>query len=288
MAETYYERLGVDTDASVDAIERAYRNRLKETHPDVSDDPAAAERTRSLIEARRVLTDEDERATYDRLGHAAYADGKTEAGSNESTGPAETVSEAGGRWSTDRDRESGTPGSEASTGSERTAAQTGRTDRERRRRQNRETRADWNTAGGVADGGVYANEWRAWNNEGAYRIHPTDASGLGSRLFPIGPSLVILLVAFGLYPVLLWGSIEPAFPLAFNLVLGACLVVLVGYLISMPPIGVAVFGTWTVVLPAVLVLGFGVAAFSPIMAVFVTGTAAPLVVSVVTWAVLRA
>lgn len=286
MVETYYGRLGVDRDASVDDIERAYRDRLKETHPDVSDDPAAAERTRGLIEARRVLTDEDERAAYDRLGHAAYVDGEAEPSPGRSPSASENAAEAGTRWSAER--ESGAPGSDTSTASETTSARTGRTDREGRKRQNRETRADWNTADGVADGGVYANEWRAWNSEGAYRIHPTDASKLGSRLFPIGPSLVILLVAFGLYPVLLWGSIEPAFPLAFNLLLGACLFLLVGYLISIPPIGVAVFATWTVMMPAVLALGFGVPALSPIMAVFVTGTAAPLVLSVVTWAVLRA
>lgn len=287
MAETYYERLGVDADASVEDIERAYREQLKQTHPDVSDDPAAAERTRDLIEARRVLTDEDERATYDRLGHAGYVED-----SGESTAEARPSASTPGS-STGRDRsEWRTQGSKGAdpgaTGSATADARTGGTDRERRRRQNRETRADWNRAGGVADGGVYANEWRAWNSEGAYRIHPTDASRLGSRLFPIGPSLVILLVSFGLYPVLLWGAIEPAFPLGFNLLLGACLFFLAGYLISMPPIGVAVFGTWSVVLPVILVMGVGLPAVSPLMAVFVTGTAAPLVVSVVTWAVLRA
>lgn len=288
MAETYYQRLGVSPDASVEEIERAYRARLKETHPDVSNDPDAAEATRGLIEARRVLTDADERAEYDRLGHETYVHG----GSDDTTG----TSTSYWRRDTSPTSQETAAGRDAS-GSERTAtgtssttasARTGRTDRERRRRQNRETRAAWNTRGGSADGGVYANEWRAWKSEGAYRIHRTDASKLGSRLFPIGPSLVTLLVAFGLYPVLLWGTLEPAFPLLFNAALGVCLLVLVGYLSSIPPIGVAVFGTWLVFLPVLLVGWLGVPVASAPVAAAIAGTATPLVIAVVTWAVLRA
>ena len=132
-----------------------------------------------------------------------------------------------------------------------------------------------------------ATDWRAWKGESGYRVHPTDPSNLGSRLFPIGPSLVMLLVAFGLYPVLLWATLEPAFPLLFNLLLGVCLLVLVGYLASMPPVGVAVFGTWTVFLPTILTLGLGVPAYSPVIGAVVVGTAVPLVLSVAIWAVLR-
>jgi hypothetical protein len=43
MGENYYELLGVSEDASTDDIETAYRERLKETHPDVSDDEDANE-----------------------------------------------------------------------------------------------------------------------------------------------------------------------------------------------------------------------------------------------------
>ena len=77
MAESYYELLGVAPDASEDEIERAYRERLKETHPDVSDDEDAGERTRRLIEAKEVLTDENERTRYDRLGHEAFLEAET-------------------------------------------------------------------------------------------------------------------------------------------------------------------------------------------------------------------
>lgn len=72
MAETFYSALGVDADAERETIESAYRDLVKETHPDVSDDPDAPERFKRLTTARDVLVDEDERARYDRLGHDAY------------------------------------------------------------------------------------------------------------------------------------------------------------------------------------------------------------------------
>lgn len=72
MGSEYYERLGVASDASTAEIAAAYRERLKETHPDVSDASDAGERTKRLIEAKEVLTDETERARYDRLGHDRY------------------------------------------------------------------------------------------------------------------------------------------------------------------------------------------------------------------------
>ncbi|QSG10891.1 DnaJ type Zn finger domain [Halapricum desulfuricans] len=72
MAETFYDVLGVDPEADESAIDDAFRERIKDVHPDVSDDPEAGQRSRRLIEARAVLTDESERARYDRLGHDQY------------------------------------------------------------------------------------------------------------------------------------------------------------------------------------------------------------------------
>ncbi|RZH68073.1 DnaJ domain-containing protein [Natrinema altunense] len=74
MGDTYYDVLGVDPDATQDEIESAYRDRVLETHPDHSDDPDAAERFQRVMTAKSVLTDETERARYDRLGHEAYVD----------------------------------------------------------------------------------------------------------------------------------------------------------------------------------------------------------------------
>jgi curved DNA-binding protein CbpA len=72
MDETFYTALGIDADADTDAIKRAYRDRIKETHPDVSDDPSAAEEFKRLTTARDVLVDSTERKRYDRLGHNEY------------------------------------------------------------------------------------------------------------------------------------------------------------------------------------------------------------------------
>jgi hypothetical protein len=72
MGETFYTVLGVDDGADREAIQRAYRALVKETHPDVSDSPNAAERFRRLTTARDVLVDDRERRRYDRLGHEAY------------------------------------------------------------------------------------------------------------------------------------------------------------------------------------------------------------------------
>ena len=72
MTETFYDRLGVPTDATTEEIETAYREAIKQVHPDVSDNVDAGERTKRLNKAKRVLTDDEERARYDRLGHDSY------------------------------------------------------------------------------------------------------------------------------------------------------------------------------------------------------------------------
>ncbi|AUG46971.1 molecular chaperone DnaJ [Haloarcula taiwanensis] len=72
MEATFYGILGVDPDATEETIVRAYREQTKTHHPDVSDDPAARDRFKRLTQAKDVLTDEAERARYDRLGHDAY------------------------------------------------------------------------------------------------------------------------------------------------------------------------------------------------------------------------
>jgi hypothetical protein len=72
MTRTFYDVLGIDDDADDDEIKRSYRRLAKEHHPDVSDDPDAGERFKHISQAADVLTDPDERARYDRLGHEAY------------------------------------------------------------------------------------------------------------------------------------------------------------------------------------------------------------------------
>jgi len=72
MGETFYTALGVGVNADTETIRRAYRDQVKETHPDVSNDPGAAEEFRRLTTARDVLVDSAERRRYDRLGHSVY------------------------------------------------------------------------------------------------------------------------------------------------------------------------------------------------------------------------
>ncbi|MFB6165555.1 MAG: J domain-containing protein [Haloarculaceae archaeon] len=72
MAETFYSVLGVDPDADTEAIKRAYRELVKDHHPDVSDADDAALTFQRLTEARDVLVDPDSRGQYDSLGHVAY------------------------------------------------------------------------------------------------------------------------------------------------------------------------------------------------------------------------
>ncbi|MEJ8542052.1 molecular chaperone DnaJ [Methanothermobacter wolfeii] len=66
----YYEVLGVDRGADKKEIKRAYRRLAKKYHPDVSDDPAAAEKFKEISEAYAVLSDDEKRRKYDQFGHA--------------------------------------------------------------------------------------------------------------------------------------------------------------------------------------------------------------------------
>lgn len=76
MPRDYYEVLGVERDASADAIKRAYRKLAMENHPDRNpDDPAAEDRFKEATEAYEILRDPDQRARYDRFGHAGVGGG---------------------------------------------------------------------------------------------------------------------------------------------------------------------------------------------------------------------
>ncbi|NHN47725.1 molecular chaperone DnaJ [Halostella sp. JP-L12] len=72
MSEDFYDVLGVSPDASEDEIKDAYRKKASEYHPDVSDDPNAEEKFKKAKKAKEVLTDEEKRQAYDRMGHERF------------------------------------------------------------------------------------------------------------------------------------------------------------------------------------------------------------------------
>ena len=77
-----YEVLGVERQASPSDLKRAYRELAKKYHPDHHpDDAAAAEKFKEASNAYQILSDEDQRARYDRFGFEGLR------GSNGAGGP---------------------------------------------------------------------------------------------------------------------------------------------------------------------------------------------------------
>ena len=77
----YYETLGVPKTADTKTMKSAFRKKAMECHPDRHpDDPEAEARFKELNEAYGILSDEQKRAAYDRMGHAAFEQGGSGAG----------------------------------------------------------------------------------------------------------------------------------------------------------------------------------------------------------------
>jgi curved DNA-binding protein CbpA len=301
MAETFYDVLGVSPDAHEDAIDDAYRDRIKETHPDVSDAADAQERTRKVIEAKDVLTDPDERARYDDLGHDSYVRQTTtdaDWGTDGSASGASTSTAARQAAETDWSESSGEGTTWAGRGDWRDEEAAQERRRRERRRRAREAagvsgaRADGSTVDGGAptDGGATSNVggpvgW-ATSSRHAVRNDQTRSGVHRSRLFPPGQSLVLLISAFICYPALVFSSLFPSFPLIVNLIVGACTLILVAYLTSMPEVGIYVFGAWTA-LGTFGLIATAVNPLSPVGLVVLLSTWFPFGLTVLTYEVLR-
>ena len=72
----YYEVLEVAKGASLEDIKKAYRKKAVQFHPDKNPgNKEAEEKFKEATEAYSVLSDAENRAKYDRFGHAAFTQG---------------------------------------------------------------------------------------------------------------------------------------------------------------------------------------------------------------------
>ena len=72
----YYDVLGIGKEANSDEVKKAYRKQAVKFHPDKNpDDKKAEEKFKEVGEAYEVLSDDQKRASYDQMGHAAFEAG---------------------------------------------------------------------------------------------------------------------------------------------------------------------------------------------------------------------
>lgn len=71
----YYDVLGVKPDADAAAIKSAYRKLARKYHPDVSKEPGAEDKFKSVNEAYEVLKEKDKRRAYDEVRAGGYRGG---------------------------------------------------------------------------------------------------------------------------------------------------------------------------------------------------------------------
>ncbi|MEF8785869.1 MAG: DnaJ domain-containing protein [Haloarculaceae archaeon] len=192
MGESFYSVLGVDGDADRETIRRAYREQVKDHHPDVSDDPGAPEQFKRLTTARDVLVDDDERRRYDRLGHAEYVSQHVESTvwQNPPEREADTTAQSEGNGETARSASDGGYDRTAWLGEDAPGKQ-----RTRRRQRRQHAHAAGTTA--------TAEEWQRASQ--AYQRADTDV-GSGNRstvwnllaaLRSVGPWLLVHVIFVG-------------------------------------------------------------------------------------------
>ncbi|MFC4407055.1 DnaJ domain-containing protein [Haloarchaeobius iranensis] len=303
MTETFYDVLGVGTDATQDEITAAYRERVKETHPDLNDSADAADEFQRVAEAEEVLSDPDERARYDRLGHGTYqrmfgdAAGwgrpRDEDGTDEEQGRERATDDDRRSWAGDRygnrNRRQEYPGSDREAASEGN-----RTSRSYYVGDNSGGGSGTGSGGGTTsastDGGanaassfegaarrttrgqgehVAADEDDEWDG---FSVHDWDEEELEQEPVRVSlsqQSMVLAALTFLMYPFLAYVTVSPQLNLFVNVIIGGCTLLLLGYLLTIPRVAVVGFGALSVGLP--LVLAFvGVNLLAP-MSVFLVG-----------------
>src|SRR5438876_6881071 len=86
MAQDYYQTLGVNRDADIEEIRKAYRRLARKHHPDLNPgDKAAEERFKRVQAAYDVLSDPKKRQIYDQ--HGFYSDNIPPGGPGGGAGP---------------------------------------------------------------------------------------------------------------------------------------------------------------------------------------------------------
>ena len=71
-----YDVLGVSKTATADELKKAYRKLAMQHHPDRNPgDDSAEQKFKEISEAYDILKDDQRRAAYDRMGHAAFEQG---------------------------------------------------------------------------------------------------------------------------------------------------------------------------------------------------------------------
>lgn len=297
MTETFYDVLGIPADATTEEIQSAYRERLKEVHPDVSDEDDAGRTTRRLIEARDVLVDEAERERYDRVGHAAYV-GDSDAddtSSSAASAAAETTWTDDGGDTDDHRSGTGTTGRDSRDRAARERQASHRVEQERAKRTHRggtdstdsasTDPTDTGGSGTRATTGHGPNGATAGTTANIYDVRADiETGGSFGPVLPTGERLSLLAIFFALYPLLVFSSLLTAFGLLVNLISGLCTVVTVAYLQSMPRVALLVFGGWSALAIVGLPL-FGVGLLSVVGIVVLCSTVLPFAFSLLTaWA----
>lgn len=286
MPAEYYERLGVSEDASTSEIKQAFRDRIKETHPDISDDDAASERTKRLIEARDVLTDRSERERYDRLGHETYVQQSATGPAQNSTDVTEPTasSQSKAEQAGQRKAAGGTASGQESRGvNGQRANRSESTQKEGTDSTRSQQGADWYDSSRTGTGGNH----HAWETDRSYAVGDSEELFEPRSLLSSQRTIVLLGTTFVIYPVLLFGSLYPTFPVGANLIVGLCTVLVVSFLQSVPRVGILVFGTWTVLLPGILFGFLGVPLLSLYGVLAMAAVLFPLGLSTLTWTAIK-
>ncbi|RQG89825.1 molecular chaperone DnaJ [Natrarchaeobius halalkaliphilus] len=263
MAENYYEVLEIEPDATRTDIEDAYRRRVLETHPDHNDDPDAIDEFQRVSTAKSILTDGDERARYDRLGHDAYVR------LGRYAGPTSSSESPGQRTDDRRSSESAGMSSDRRTGSKgthrrhRQQRSNRRTNRQRNHRQHRQQR----TATGRSaesnrsfDPGASSETTEDTNSEASngetnsafrYTVQDWDEDvDLEWEGRSIDHSTAVTVTCLWiLYPVFVYSSLTPMVSPILNGLLLVCTLGVIGYLLTMPRVAMLVFGSLSVLFP---------------------------------------